>query len=83
MTATSTSGTVEHDDYPGRLLMEARAEIERLRLRIATLVEALREHSCPADYRYTIAGCVAAKNCGCTDGLLVSGHKTKNASDHS
>ena len=31
MTATTTSGTVEHDDYPGRLLMEARAEIERLR----------------------------------------------------
>ena len=31
MTATTTSATVEHDDYPGRLLMEARAEIERLR----------------------------------------------------
>jgi hypothetical protein len=45
------------------------AEIDRLTLRNASLVEVLRDKPCPYDGRYTIGEC---QQCGCSEGLFVA-----------
>lgn len=46
------------------------AENERLRSRNEALVESLRAHRCLVDNRATVGEC---QQCGCIDGLLISG----------
>lgn len=52
------------------MLMAERAfqERDRLRLRNAALVEALRASRCPVDIRVTTGEC---QQCGCCNGLLI------------
>lgn len=52
------------------------AENERLRGRNAALVESLRAHRCLVDNRATVGEC---QQCGCIDGLLISGDTQQQA----
>ena len=52
------------------------AENERLSNRNAALVESLRAHRCLVDGRATVGEC---QQCGCIDGLLISGDNQQQA----
>ena len=52
------------------------AENERLRNRNAALVESLRAHRCLVDGRANVGEC---QQCGCIDGLLISGDTQQQA----
>jgi hypothetical protein len=67
---SDTWGTVyqmERDRALGNDRDSLLAEIERLRLNNASLVEVLRDKPCPYDGRYTIGEC---QQCGCSEGLF-------------
>lgn len=62
--------TVWKDGYDtGR--KSAGEEIEKLVIRNEALVALLIQHRCNVDGRMTVGECIAAKQCGCSCGLLI------------